>query len=232
MHSTFVLTSCLWHLRICYQVIWDWKPSEFLVKCVRKCWPSLPFRGTWRLFMRKKGKIWGCVECGKILQDEKRLTQHQTIHNPQSENPSFFYCQDCNYKTKCKDYLVDHRRLMHNQTGNGQYICISGKCSKKPISFPNQPRLDKHKTCHASEKCEECGKIFGAKRNLKRHKKKKAPERASRFECEFKSQWWRQKWKCNCSNSRCIRWCLECGHDHCNKIEIFDHVSIYTSYQK
>ena len=62
---------------------------------------------------------------------------------------------------------------MHNQTGNGQYICISGKCSKKPISFPNQPRLDKHKTCHASEKCEECGKIFGAKRNLKRHKKKK-----------------------------------------------------------
>ena len=173
MHSTFVLTSCLWHLRICYQVIWDWKPSEFLVKCVRKCWPSLPFRGTWRLFMRKKGKIWGCVECGKILQDEKRLTQHQTIHNPQSENPSFFYCQDCNYKTKCKDYLVDHRRLMHNQTGNGQYICISGKCSKKPISFPNQPRLDKHKTCHASEKCQECGKIFGAKRNLKRHKKKK-----------------------------------------------------------
>ena len=62
---------------------------------------------------------------------------------------------------------------MHNQTGNGQYICISGKCSKKPISFPNQPRLDKHKTCHASEKCEECGKIFGAKRNLKRHKKNK-----------------------------------------------------------
>ena len=120
----------------------------------------------------KIGKIWGCVECGKILQDEKRLTQHQTIHN-QSENPSFFYCQDCNYKTKCKDYLVDHRRLMHNQTGNGQYICISGKCSKKPISFPNQPRLDKHKTCHASEKCEECGKIFGAKRNLKRHEKKK-----------------------------------------------------------
>ena len=28
------------------------------------------------------GKIWGCVECGKILQNETRLTQHQTIHNP------------------------------------------------------------------------------------------------------------------------------------------------------
>ena len=99
------------------------------------------------------------------------LGQHQTMHNPQSENPSLFYCQDCNDKTKCKDYLVDHRRLMHNQTG--KYICISVKCSKKPSSFPNQPRLDKHKTCHASEKCTECGKIFGAKRNLRRHEKKK-----------------------------------------------------------
>ena len=47
---------------------------------------------------------------------------------------------------------------MHNQTGNGQYICISGKFSKKPISFPNQPRLDKHKTCHANEKCDSKGK--------------------------------------------------------------------------
>ena len=154
----------------------DMRLKTFRVPC-EVCKKMLAFTSVSRhmktVHAEKIGKIWGCVECGKILQDEKRLTQHQTIHNPQSENPSFFYCQDCNYKTKCKDYLVDHRRLMHNQTGNGQYICISGKCSKKPISFPNQPRLDKHKTCHASEKCEECGKIFGAKRNLKRHKKKK-----------------------------------------------------------
>ena len=154
----------------------DMRLKTFRVPC-EVCKKMLAFTSVSRhmktVHAEKIGKIWGCVECGKILQDEKRLTQHQTIHNPQSENPSFFYCQDCNYKTKCKDYLVDHRRLMHNQTGNGQYICISGKCSKKPISFPNQSRLDKHKICHASEKCEECGKIFGAKRNLKRHKKKK-----------------------------------------------------------
>ena len=52
-------------------------------------------------------------------------------------------------------------------------VSIAGKCSKKPSSFPNQPRLDKHKTCHASEKCTECGQIFGAMRNLRRHEKKK-----------------------------------------------------------
>ena len=154
----------------------DMRLKTFRVPC-EVCKKMLAFTSVSRhmktVHAEKIGKIWGCVECGKILQNETRLTQHQTIHNPPSENPSLFYCQDCNYKTKSKDYLVDHRRLMHYQTGNGQYICISGKCSKKPISFPNQPRLDKHKTCHASEKCEECGKVFGAKRNLKRHKKKK-----------------------------------------------------------
>ena len=154
----------------------DMRLETFRVPCL-VCKKMLAFTSVSRhmktVHQEKIGKIWGCVECGKILQNEKRLTQHQTLHNPQSENPSLFYCQDCNYKTKCKDYLVDHRRLMHNQTGNGQYICIAGKCSTKPSSFPNQPRLDKHKTNHASEKCKECGKIFGAKRNLRRHEKKK-----------------------------------------------------------
>ena len=154
----------------------DMRLETFRVPCL-VCKKMLAFTSVSRhmktVHSEKIGKIWGCVECGKILQNEKRLTQHQTIHNTQSENPSFFYCQDCDYKTKCKDYVVDHRRLMHNQTGNGQYICVAGKCAKKPISFPNQPRLDKHKTCHANEKCEECGKVYGAKRNLRRHKKKK-----------------------------------------------------------
>ena len=154
----------------------DMRLETFRVPCL-VCKKMLAFTSVSRhmktVHQEKIGKIWGCVECGKILQNEKRLTQHQTLHNPQSENPSLFYCQDCNDKTKCKDYLVDHRRLMHNQTGNGQYICIAGKCSTKPSSFPNQPRLDKHKTNHASEKCTECGKIFGAKRNLRRHEKKK-----------------------------------------------------------
>ena len=154
----------------------DMRLETFRVPCL-VCKKMLAFTSVSRhmktVHQEKIGKLWGCVECGKILQNEKRLTQHQTLHNPQSENPSLFYCQDCNYKTKSKDYLVDHRRLMHNQTGNGQYICIAGKCSTKPSSFPNQPRLDKHKTNHASEKCTECGKIFGAKRNLRRHEKKK-----------------------------------------------------------
>ena len=45
------------------------------------------------------------------------------------------------------------------------------KCFSKPISFPNRAKLNKHKTCHENQKCNACGKTFGAKRNLRRHEK-------------------------------------------------------------
>ena len=82
-----------------------------------------------------------------------------------------FKCPDCPYRTLCKNYLVDHKRLMHNQTGSGQYICVVGKCFEKPMLYPNQAKLDKHRTCHENKSCTTCGKVFGAKRNLRRHEK-------------------------------------------------------------
>ena len=60
---------------------------------------------------------------------------------------------------------------MHNQTGSGQYICVVGKCFEKPMLYPNQAKLDKHRTCHKNKSCTTCGKVFGAKRNLRRHEK-------------------------------------------------------------
>ena len=120
------------------------------------------------------GKKWTCSACGKISQTEERLLQHQRLHNMDTdEDVNSFKCPDCQYKTLSKNYLVDHKRLMHNQTGAGQYICVVGKCSKKPMSFPNQARLDKHRTCHENASCTTCGKMFGAKRNLRRHEKNK-----------------------------------------------------------
>ena len=71
----------------------DMRLKTFRVPC-EVCKKMLAFTSVSRhmktVHAEKIGKIWGCVECGKILQDEKRLTQHQTIHNPQSENHSFF----------------------------------------------------------------------------------------------------------------------------------------------
>ena len=120
------------------------------------------------------GKKWTCSACGKISQSEPRLKQHQRSHNPEvDEDENIFKCPDCPYRTLCKNYLVDHKRLMHNQTGSGQYICVVGKCFEKPMLYPNQAKLDKHRTCHENKSCTTCGKVFGAKRNLRRHEKNK-----------------------------------------------------------
>ena len=124
----------------------------------------------------KIGRRWICKEDGKVFQSEQRLVQHDKKHRPEICETEIFQCPDCEYRTLCKDYLGDHRRLMHVQTSHGQYICIAGKCSTKPIGFPNQARLEKHKTCHSNAKCAKCGKMFGAKRNLTRHTKKKHEE--------------------------------------------------------
>ena len=42
-----------------------------------------------------------------------------------------------------------------------------------PMLYPNQAKLDKHRTCHENKSCTTCGKVFGAKRNLRRHEKNK-----------------------------------------------------------
>ena len=74
-----------------------------------------------------------------------------------------------------EEYLVDHVRLMHKTDESRMFLCTLGKCANKPKSFPNNQRLEKHKTTHADVKCDHCDKRFTAKRNLSRHIKKKHP---------------------------------------------------------
>ena len=120
------------------------------------------------------GKRWICNSCGKASQSEKRLIRHETLHRSgDCDDQKIYSCNDCDYRTIVERYLVDHKKTQHTSSGNGQFICVSGKCSKKPNIFKNQRQLDMHKTCHQNVKCDECGKEFGAKRNLKRHKKVK-----------------------------------------------------------
>ena len=120
------------------------------------------------------GKVWTCNVCGKVCQSEKRLSQHENIHKEsKTASHNQFHCDECPYRTIVKAYLGDHVRIMHKQSGNGMFMCVTGKCALKPLTFPNQQRLDKHSTCHANVKCSDCEKIFSAKRNLTRHTKSK-----------------------------------------------------------
>ena len=75
-----------------------------------------------------------------------------------------FHCDECIYRTILKAYLGDHVRMMHTKEGCGMWMCAFGKCASRPVTFPNQKRLDKHKTCHSNEKCVLCEKNFNAKR--------------------------------------------------------------------
>ena len=120
------------------------------------------------------GKRWIYNTCGKASQIEKRLIRHETLHRSgDCEEEKIYSCNDCDFRTIVKRYLVDHKKTQHTCSGNGPFICVSGKCSKKTHIFKNQRQLDMHKTCHENVKCDQCGKEFGAKRNLKLHKKVK-----------------------------------------------------------
>ena len=67
-------------------------------------------------------------------------------------------------------YNAEQRLSSWPQKINAHYnICVTGKCFQKPQTFPNQTKLEKHKTCHENPKCGQCGKVFGARRNLRRH---------------------------------------------------------------
>ena len=121
------------------------------------------------------GKSWSCKECGKICQSKKRLVSHENVQEVNYISNQQFHREECPYRTILKEYLVDYVRLMHNTDESRMFLCTLGKCANKPKSFPNNQRLEKHKTTHADVKCDHCDKRFTAKRNLRSHIKKKHP---------------------------------------------------------
>ena len=89
------------------------------------------------------GKRWICNTCGKASQIEKRLIRHETLHRSgDCDDQKIYSCNDCDYHTIVERYPVDHKKTQHTSSGNGQFICVSGKCSKKPNIFKNQKQLD------------------------------------------------------------------------------------------
>ena len=123
-----------------------------------------------KTFHGARGKTWTCKDCGKILQSESRLRQHQLKHMLDASPEEGFSCSMCKYVTTCKEYLKDHHKRAHIET-TGSWVCKMGKCTERPKTFINHLSLEKHQQDHANIACPECGKIFGARRNMMRHMK-------------------------------------------------------------
>ena len=119
------------------------------------------------------GKKWTCQVCGQISQTETRLAQHQKQKHQKPKESEVFCCPNCEYRTICRRYLVDHTKLQHTQSGDGQFICSQGSCFTKPTIYPNLARLNKHRSCHQKQTCKTCGKNYATLRSLKRHEKLK-----------------------------------------------------------
>ena len=90
------------------------------------------------------------------------------------DEEQYFSCDDCKYKTNSKAYMKDHVRRMHKASARlGVWMCMAGGCKEKPKSFLNNHQQEKHQQDHANVKCPECGQLFSAVRNMKRHIKTK-----------------------------------------------------------
>ena len=118
-----------------------------------------------------RGKKWECSDCGKRLQSKLRLKQHKRKHFvADAQVEGSFSCTICKYNTSNKYYLTNHFRMNHREE-EGVWVCHMGKCSENPKSFINPRILLKHQRTHDNIPCVECGKVFGAKRSMIRHKR-------------------------------------------------------------
>ena len=165
----------------------------------------------------KIGKQIECPDCGKLFQSKDRLLQHLHSHalNPAGNHAfSCSYSADCKYKTNSKAYLNDHRRRMHkSDEGTGLWMCFVGSCREKPRSFLNNHQRLKHQQDHENVKCLECNQVFSAKRNMKRHVKRKH-KAFDWSQCHKKLKWIQARRKFQsrgCWYWKCPIWNLQLG---------------------
>ena len=79
------------------------------------------------------GKRWICNTCGKASQIEKRLIRHETLHRSgDCEEEKIHSCNDCDFRTIVKRYLVDHKKTQHTCSGNGQLFVSVANAPKNP----------------------------------------------------------------------------------------------------
>ncbi|XP_070542455.1 putative zinc finger protein 66 [Ptychodera flava] len=147
-----------------------------------------------------------CKVCGKRFRHPKSLKQHSVAHNDDAE---ILQCDLCDYRTKYKSFLSNHRRYKHKAgvfTWYGCELCdfkttykaslqkhleithVADKnyiCEKCGRAYKSQNSLTTHMANHDNKefKCTQCPYVGLTKARLKDHSKLHLPVESRKYAC-------------------------------------------------
>ncbi|XP_040509822.1 zinc finger protein 19-like isoform X2 [Gallus gallus] len=162
-----------------------------------------------------------CTECGKSLEINSSVINHQHMH----ATKSLYKCSECGRSFNSSYNLTRHQRI---HTGERPFQCP--ECGK---SFNSSSHLTCHQRIHKGEKpfqCSECGKGFKTKFELKLHQRIHTGERP--YKCSECGKGFKSNSNLTChhrihTGERPFQ-CPECGKSFKRSSELKQHHRIHT----
>ncbi|XP_046668740.1 zinc finger protein 718-like isoform X1 [Homalodisca vitripennis] len=121
-----------------------------------------------------------CNSCEYIASTPRELQKHQKLLHKPEDQPKFWKCSKCPYKSKLRAHLTRHENDAHGSLR--QFLCHY--CGK---SFKRNDTLTQHKVIHGEVNktftCQHCGKICTSSVFLREHLASHTTERP--FLCDM-----------------------------------------------
>ncbi|XP_046789975.1 oocyte zinc finger protein XlCOF6.1-like isoform X2 [Gallus gallus] len=162
-----------------------------------------------------------CTECGKSLEIDSSVINHQCMH----ATKSLYKCSECGKSFNSSYNLTRHQRI---HTEERPFQC--SECGK---GFNSSCNLTCHQRIHTEERpfqCSECGKCFKRRSDLKQHLRMHRQERP--FQCSACGKSFKRR--CELKLHRRIHTgerpckCSECGKSFSRSSHLTYHQRIHT----